>query len=189
MTQTEAEVTVFETAFSLIAERGWRAVTVATITAASGLDKNTVFAIAPTKFALMDAFARHIDGGVLAGGVEDDTQETAKDRLFEILMRRYDLLSPYRPGLRRLLSDLRRSPVDMLVLGPSLMRSMETMLAAAALETEGCKGVLRAKGLAAVHLSTLRTFVDDDSEDLAKTMAALDRALGRAEDYAGRLRV
>ncbi|MCR9257564.1 MAG: TetR family transcriptional regulator [Alphaproteobacteria bacterium] len=188
MTDQDA-LTIFDTAFALMAERGWNALTVASICEASGLNKNTVFKVAPTKFALMDAFARHIDSEVLAGGIEDDPEETTKDRLFEIMMRRYDLMGPYRAGLKRLMSDTRTRPLDLLVMGPSIMRAMENMLAAAGIGSEGCKGILRAKGLASVHVSVLRTFVDDDSEDLAKTMAALDRALGRVETYATRFRL
>jgi hypothetical protein len=35
--------------------------------------------------------------------------------------------------------------------------------------------------LTALYLYTVRTWIEDDSEDMAKTMAALDKNLERAE--------
>ena len=63
----------------------------------------------------------------------------------------------------------------------TLRRSMTAMLEAARIGASGLPGVLRVKGLAAVHMSVLRVWLDDDSEDMAKTMAALDKRLRRAE--------
>jgi hypothetical protein len=44
--------------------------------------------------------------------------------------------------------------------------------------------MLRVKGLALAYLWTFRVFLDDDGEDLGRTMAALDRALARCESVA-----
>jgi hypothetical protein len=60
------------------------------------------------------------------------------------------------------------------------------MLEAASLDASGVRGALRARGLALVWLATLRAFLADESEDLGSTMAALDKALKRAEPF-GRL--
>ena len=58
---------------------------------------------------------------------------------------------------------------------------MAWMLGAAGLATGGFNGLLRSKGLTAVWLYALRAWERDDSADLSGTMAALDRALERAE--------
>jgi hypothetical protein len=59
---------------------------------------------------------------------------------------------------------------------------MAWMLEGAGLSSTGLHGMLRTKGLTAVWLYTLRAWERDDSADLAGTMAALDRALARAEE-------
>jgi hypothetical protein len=41
--------------------------------------------------------------------------------------------------------------------------------------------MLRVNGLAAVYLSTLYAWLNDDSPDNSRTLAALDRALKQAE--------
>ena len=68
----------------------------------------------------------------------------------------------------------KRDPLQALCGWPGLLRSMSWMLEAAGLDASGIRGALRAKGLALVWLSSLRTFLTDSSEDLSATMAALD---------------
>ena len=64
---------------------------------------------------------------------------------------------------------------------------MAAMLEAAGISAGGFRGVLRTKGLSAVYLSALRTWFRDETADKSKTMAALDKALGRADRLASRL--
>jgi hypothetical protein len=45
--------------------------------------------------------------------------------------------------------------------------------------------MVRAQGLAMLFASVLRTWVDDDDEGQARTMAALDRALARGQRFIG----
>jgi hypothetical protein len=47
--------------------------------------------------------------------------------------------------------------------------------------------MLRAQGLAALFGGVLRTWIHDDDPGLARTMAALDRALARGQRFAGLL--
>ena len=56
--------------------------------------------------------------------------------------------------------------------------------AASALEAAGAPAqrpidLLRVKLLAGIHLSVMRVWLRDDSEDLGRTMASLDKALKR----------
>jgi hypothetical protein len=61
---------------------------------------------------------------------------------------------------------------------------MRWMLHAAGESTSGLRGGLRLRGLIAIWLWALRAFEGDESEDLSATMAALDTALGRAQEMA-----
>jgi hypothetical protein len=44
---------------------------------------------------------------------------------------------------------------------------------------------VRAQGLALMYAGVMRTFLHDEDEGLSRTMAALDRALGRGERWSG----
>ena len=78
---------------------------------------------------------------------------------------------PFEPGLALLLDRATR-------------RSMRWILEAAGFDTTGLNGRLHTEGLVGVWLWTVRAWRNDESPDLAATMAALDTALRRAEQLA-----
>ena len=101
-------------------------------------------------------------------------------------MRRFDALKPHREALGNIVFDQARDPVAALCGLGRHERSMAAMLEAARLSSGGLRGLLRAKALGLTYLATLRVFLGDDSADLAATMAALDRNLGRLDRLAGK---
>jgi len=174
-------------ALKLIAERGWRDVTLRAIASEAAVPFAELYAMFPTKAAIVGAFLADIDRQVLEG-VEDspDPDETVRDRLFDTLMRRYDALRPHRDAVAALAEGLARDPLAALALRPALLRSMAVVLEACGLSAEGFVGALRQKSLAALHASVLRTWLRDDSADLGKTMVALDSRLKSLEGWAQR---
>jgi len=166
---------------------GWSGLTMATIAARAEAPLAAALALAPGKLRLLKAYTRRIDAAVVAGSAAPAADESARDRLFDVLMRRFDAMQPDRPALRRIAGDLRRDPLSALCLAPRVMAAMALMLECAGIDASGPGGRLRAKGLAAVYGAALRAWFDDDSADLAKTMSALDRALARAERAAALL--
>jgi hypothetical protein len=75
---------------------------------------------------------------------------------------------------------LPRDPGLALLLALATLGSMAWLLEAAGVPAWGLRGSLRTQGMLAVWGTTLRTWERDASEDLAATMAALDKALDRA---------
>ena len=61
------------------------------------------------------------------------------------------------------------------------------MLTAADIDAAGPRGMMRAQGLAMLFASVLRTWVDDEDEGVARTLAALDRALARGQRWTSML--
>ena len=104
-----------------------------------------------------------------------------------VLMRRFDALDPYKDAVATVAFDQARDPLSALASACQLRRSMALMLEAAGLAAGGARGVLRIKGLALVYLASLRVWLKDESADKARTMAALDKQLRRAESLVLRL--
>ena len=168
----------------MIAEKGFAAVTLRDVAAAAGLGLADLYRLYPDKVALVGAFMARIDADVLAGTPShDDPEETARDRLFDVMMRRYDALKPHRLALRAIRRAGTRDPLLALALGPALRRSMAVMLEAASLTSEGLSGALRQNGLLAIHYAVSRVYDRDETADLSKTMAALDSRLKMAERW------
>jgi AcrR family transcriptional regulator len=144
-----------------------------------------VYRLYPDKVALVSAFLAKIDADVLAGVPrQSDPEETARDRLFDVLMRRYDALRGHRAALAAIRRAATRDPLLALALGPALRRSMAAMLEAASLASDGLIGALRQNGLLAIDYAVSRVFDRDETPDLSRTMAALDGRLKTAERWA-----
>jgi AcrR family transcriptional regulator len=173
---------IIDVTMELIAGRGWRNLSLADIASATGLSLAQLYAVFPSKLAVLDAFERRINEQTLTGEVDAD--ESIRDRLFDLVMRRLDALAPHKPAIRALLRDLPRDPAVALCTGPRFLNAMRWMAESAGVETGGVGGCLRVNGLAAVYLATLRAWLGDDSPDNTKTLAALDRALKQAEFFA-----
>lgn len=176
---------ILDVAMRLAAERGWRELTLAEIAGAAGISLAQLYAAFPSKPAILAGLVARVDGAVLAGTDAGLAAEPRRDRLFDLLMRRFEALSPYKDGLRAIAYDAQRDPLAALAATPRLLRAMAWMLEAADIPADGLVGLARTKILTAVYLATMRTWLRDDSPDLSPTMAALDRNLTRAERFLG----
>jgi AcrR family transcriptional regulator len=175
---TDIEEKTIRAALDLAAVKPWRQIGLGAIAAAVPIDLAELYALFPTKAAILTVLHRRVDLQMLDDPT--DPTEPARDRLFEVLMHRFEALQPYRLGLRGL---ARHPDPDLLPLLPLLPRSLGWVLEAAGVRTDGIAGIVRVKLLGLVWLSVFRRFLDDDGPDLAATMAALDRALDRAEPW------
>jgi AcrR family transcriptional regulator len=136
----------------------------------------------PSKGAVLAGFSRRIDRAVLAQESEQLADESPRERLFDILMRRLEAMATYREGLREVVAWLRREPAAALAMNQVVVNSMRFMLEAAGIEAEGgAAGALKLQGLALAWARILGVWLGDDDPGLSKTMAELDRALTRGE--------
>lgn len=176
---------VLEAAMVLAGRTGWRRLTLAEIAAEAGVTLAELYGAFPDKAGILRHFGRRIDERVLAGTGADMAAESRRDRLFDVLMRRFDALVPYRDGVRALSREAVRDPSLALCGAPGLLRAMAWSLEAAGIRADGLAGVVRTKALAVLYLSVLRVWLEDESPDMAATMAALDARLGRADRILG----
>jgi len=137
--------------------------------------------------AILAAHTKEIDRAVLRGGDGDMAQEPARERLFDVLMRRIEALAPHREAVRSLVRSATRNPPLAVALNGFAVQSAQWMLAAADISASGPQGMLRAQGLALLYASVLRTWINDTDPGLARTMAALDSALARGQRWSGLL--
>ena len=168
-------------------QMGWENVTLSDVAVAAGISLAELFDLVEDKTDILALFGRMVDRRVLETTREPDPSVSERDQLFDIMMERYEILNDYRAGLVSILESFRFDPKQALICAPHLCRSMSWMLEAAGLDTRGARGALKVAGLTGVYLKTLRVWRDDESADLAKVMAALDKDLGRAEQFASTL--
>lgn len=171
---------------ALIAEAGWPAASVAAVAGRLGVSPALVLEAVGDRFEMLAAVGRRADAAALKAADDAGGSMGVRDRLFELLMARFDALAAHRPAIRALMRAARRDPVLAAFFAARLPRSLAVLAETAGVDVLGIAGMARVAALGGLYLKVARTWLDDDSEDMGTTMAALEKALARAEDWACR---
>jgi len=115
-----------------------------------------------------------------------DPGQSVRDRLFELIMRRFEAMEPHRSALLAMDQGADRDPTLLATAHQRNVRCARWVLALAGLEADGMTGQARAQGLGVIIGQARAAWRGDDAGDFAKTMASLDKNLRRAEEMFGR---
>lgn len=182
---TDPRSAIIDSFLSLLAEKPFERIGLADVANRAGISLADLRASFGSTFDLLAGFTRRTDTLVLKGAGDDMADQPARDRLFDVLMRRLDVLAPHKAALVSLTRSARGNPMLAMGLNKLSVRSQQWMLASAGIDTSGLKGAIRAQGLSLLFLNVLKTFVKDEDPGLARTMSALDRELAKGERALG----
>ncbi len=179
-------------AFEVITETGWRGFSFTLLAERAEISLSEVRQTFRGRAGLLDALNERLDQAMLGVVPEDLEGLPPRDRVFELIMSRLEAMAPLRAGLCRLMKDARFDPELVAMTACRIDRSL-AWLQEAAISPGGNSGSLlvqirrriQRRVLGAVYLQVLNVWSTDDSTDLAKTMAALDKQLRRVEGFAG----
>lgn len=172
---------IVDALMELAATRDWDAIEIADIAGAAGITLAEFRSAFPSKGAILAAFSRRIDLAVLEGSVADLLEEPARERLFDVMMRRIDALTPYKAALRRIMPAILRDPLAAAAMNGVALNAQRFMLAQAGIATEDGLGPIKVQGAVIAFARTLETWFHDDDPGLSRTMARLDKELRRGE--------
>jgi AcrR family transcriptional regulator len=185
--QTTPKGRILAGALECAARKKWSDVTLLDIAQAGRVSLSELREQFASKNAIIAGLVRTVDDEVLKqaakrgeeqrAGRPAEEEQQPRDRLFDVIMTRFDVLGPYKAALKSIYAS---GPADFSLAQPFLS-SQHWMLQAAGIGTDGPTGGLRVAGLGLVYASVFRTWLDDDDPGLARTMAALDRRLRRGE--------
>lgn len=180
--QPDAPTRLIEAALRLAALQGWSETSMAEIAEAAKVPLAEARQLFVSKQALLAAFFARLDAAMLQGVGREAVDEPVRDRLFDIMMRRFDAMAPYKDGIRAIAHDQARDPAALICLAAGPVRhSLDWMLAGARVRSWGPLQPIQRKGLGLIFLGAMRTWFRDDSPDLSKTMVAVDKGLARAD--------
>jgi len=177
---------IVEALLELAGEREWDDITISDVATRANLSLSTFREYFPSKGAILSVFFRQIDKTVLDAAGDVLVGEPAKERLFDVLMRRLDALTPYKLGVEGIYDWTHRDPIAAAAINRLSVNSMRFMLEAAGIDSEGPVGAVKLQGLALAFGRVLPVWFRDKDADLAETMAALDRELTRGERFVAR---
>jgi len=115
-----------------------------------------------------------------------DPGQSVRDRLFDLIMRRFEAMEPHREAVLAMEQGLDRDPVQMAAAHQRHVRCARWVLTLSGLEVDGMSGNARAQGLGVIIGQARAAWRGDSAGDFNKTMASLDKNLRRAEEMFGR---
>ncbi len=177
----------------LAAEKPWQEISMAEIADAAKIKLPKLKQIFSSKLAILDGFSHQIDDKIASGFPPSfpggATDETIRDQLFDILMARFDELLPHKKAIKSILREtVPFNPAASISGLNTLLRSMQAALQLAGVKTKPPLGCLMTKALMVIYFRSFKTWLEDDSADMAKTMASLDDGLAKAEYLAKMVR-
>lgn len=165
----------------LAAEQTWGMISLSAIAEKADLSLGEMRDLYPSKGAILGSFARRIDRIVLDGTGKDMAVEPPRERVLDVMMRRFDALLPYREALCSVTRGMEHDPLGLLALNQQGLNSWRYMLETAGIETNGAMGAMKVQGAILVFARAFKTFLDEEDPALTKTMAVLDKELARGE--------
>jgi AcrR family transcriptional regulator len=178
---------LIDAAFDLAVTEKWRFLSMSDIARHANVALPDALNTFRNKSALLNAVMDTVDRAALNECSKFQSDDSTKDKLFALLMARFDALAPHRTAFGAIVCDSLRSPFVIPCRLPRIMKSMALMLEAAGIASNGSVGVLRTNGLALVFAGALCAWLRDESDDMAATMSALDKGLCRADGIARRV--
>ena len=125
---------------ALLAEKSWDEITLPEIAARAGLTLSDLRGAFPSKVAVLAGFSRMIDQKALTmdeAEAFDMELQPVRERLFDVMMRRFDALGPYRQAIRSARSGLLRDPMAASAWNKVEVTSAQWMLAASGIRESG----------------------------------------------------
>ncbi|MGE5518214.1 MAG: TetR family transcriptional regulator [Bacteroidota bacterium] len=180
--KSHAPDAIIDAALALAAEKGWRRLALADIAERAGVTLADLVEHFPDRTTILAAYADRVDRAMMTGDI--DRSEAPRDRLFDVVMRRFDAMAGDRKALAAILRQSTDDPKALLCGGRRYLHSMALTLETAGISASGLRGLAKTQAIAAIYLYVFKIFLDDDSADHARTMAALDKSLRRASDWA-----
>lgn len=172
-------------ALNLAATRGWDHVTMEDIAAESGIAQKSIAAVFHDIWAILGYVLQNIADKTKAE-VEAYLTEDWRENIMEILMTRFDLAQDHRAAFQRLPRDLAKHPRTMRRLARRFYRTMRDMLLLAGFPAKDLNPVIIGT-FGVLYMSVVDTWSKDETLDMSRTMAAMDKRLGYFEQAAGYL--
>jgi hypothetical protein len=181
-------------ALTLAAERGWRHFSFIELARRARVPLVRVYAELPDRGAILKALGRRLDAQMLDIELAELDGLSPRERVFELMMRRFDAMAPYKESLRSLAREARGDPGLLAASLCNLDRLTRWLFDAAETGDGPVLSALGRKALTGIYARVFRVWLDDDTPDMARTLAELDQRLQQGESLAhwarglGRLR-
>ena len=174
---------IIEESFFFIEKIGWEEFSMERFAAENKYKTSEIKNLISNKNDLLIEFSKMIDEKVeLNIHVEEFENSDVKDNIFELIMMRFDAMTPFKGGLKKIINEI-KSPIILKEISQNILVSMDFYLEFSNAYDETIFDVIKKKSLFLIYSYCFKAWLNDDSKELSKTMSELDRLLNYAEKF------
>jgi len=180
----ETENKYIKKGFDLINDIGWEEFSLEKLSTKEKIPINDLKVFFKCKNSIVDKFSRMIDKNIESKLRIDDFKDSSKkDILFELIMMRFDEMEGFKGSLVKILDVSKNKPLLISIITKNVMNTMDFFLELSNSYNNYAFDFLKKNFLFIIYSITFKTWLSDDTEDLSKTMAELDKLLSTAENF------
>ena len=180
----EIENKYIKKGFDLINDIGWEEFSLEKLSTKEKIPINDLKVFFKCKNSIVDKFSRMIDKNIESKLRIDDFKDSSKkDILFELIMMRFDEMEDFKGSLVKILDVSKNKPLLISIITKNVMNTMDFFLELSNSYNNYAFDFLKKNFLFIIYSITFKTWLSDDTEDLSKTMAELDKLLSTAENF------
>ncbi len=180
----EIENKYIKKGFDLINDIGWEEFSLEKLSTKEKIPIDDLKVFFKCKNSIVDKFSRMIDKNIESKLRIDDFKDSSKkDILFELIMMRFDEMESFKGSLVKILDVSKNKPLLISIITKNVMNTMDFFLELSNSYNNYAFDILKKNFLFFIYSLTFKTWLSDDTEDLSKTMAELDKLLSTAENF------
>lgn len=185
-TKLSPEDKLVTAALAAIEKDGWKTLSLTALGRKAKIAPATLYELCPDKRALLQLIGKRIDIAALERAIEPDESIPPRDRAFDAIIGCFESITPLKPAIGVIHADSKGDPAVIFDVLPATVRSAFWIADSAGLPTTGWQGFLVTRGIGVLLAESMGIWLED-GEDLAKTMAHVDRRLRLIEEWMERL--
>ena len=180
----EIEKNYIKKGFNLINDIGWEEFSIEKLSIREKIPINELKIYFKCKYSIVDRFSKLIDKNIESKlRIQDFENSSKKDILFELMMMRFDEMDEFKSSLAKILDASKNKPLLISIITKNVMNTMDFFLELSNSYNNYAFDFLKKNFLFLIYSITFKTWLSDNTEELSKTMAELDRLLSAAENF------
>ena len=180
---------LIDSSFKIIEDEGWDNFTLKKLSEKKNLDINIINQLLRSKKNLLKEFSKMIDFKVEKEfDFQDLHDSSTKDNLFELIMLRLEYMQPYKAALKSIIFSIKKQPGMLKSVSNNVLDSLDFYLELTKAYDKSFFDLFKKKSILLIYSYIFKIWLDDNTEELSKTMSELDKLLTFSERLANNIK-
>ena len=185
MKSSDKKFNLVKSSFDIIEKSGWKSFSLQKLSETEKIPINEIKFFFKSEITILAEFSKMIDIKVEKNfDYEELTNTSVKDNLFELIMLRLEFMQPYRNALKSIKSSFKSDPLVAKSVAKNVMNSLDFYLELTNVFNDSFLDIFKKKSIFLIYSYIFMIWLEDDSDELSKTMSELDKLLSFSEKIA-----